>query len=65
MQSSIECPLGFAQGRLCQVAAATAPAGHLNSWLFVPSQAATPEILDFARHDKLSEGWLIRGWDGI
>jgi len=35
MQSSTECPLGFAQGRLCQVAAATAPAGHLNSWLFV------------------------------
>jgi hypothetical protein len=30
MQSSIECPLGFAQ-----VAAATAPAGYLNSWSFV------------------------------
>ncbi len=35
MQSSIECLLGFAQGSLCQVAAAIAPAGHLNSWLFV------------------------------
>jgi hypothetical protein len=36
MQSSIECPLGFAQGRLsCR---GDRFPGHLNSWLFVPAK---------------------------
>jgi hypothetical protein len=44
-----------------QVAAATASPEYLNSWLFVPDKPSLQRSLDFARDDKLSEGWLIRG----